>query len=145
MTSGSTEALGSELVVHAARLVRVVARATSAEAPAGLRLLSQLDELGPVTVTALARADRSSQPTTSAAVVGLEQRGLVTRAPHPSDARSQVLDLTSAGRTALEEARRRHGRALADLVGRAGLAESDLRQAVDLLRRLTTVSHPHQN
>jgi DNA-binding MarR family transcriptional regulator len=139
------EQLGSDLVVHAARLVRVVARATASEAPAGLRLLSQLDELGPVTVTELARADRSSQPTTSAAVSGLEQRALIGRVPHPTDARSHRVELTAHGRAVLAQARERHGRILADQMTRRSLDPSDLERAVDLLRRLTTTPDEQEN
>ena len=55
--------VSSELVTYAARLVRVVGRQASGDSAASLRLLSQLDELGPSTVTDLAKADRTSQPT----------------------------------------------------------------------------------
>ena len=60
------EEQSSELVVYAARLVRAVRRRVGH--PSGIRILSLLDELGPQGVTALAEADRSSQPTMSGAV-----------------------------------------------------------------------------
>ena len=60
----SVEELSAELVLNAGRFVRAVTRRTSTDVPtATLRLLSQLDELGPLTISALARADRCSQPT----------------------------------------------------------------------------------
>ncbi len=136
--SPSTSSLTGELVTLSARLVRVVARAAAHEAPAGLRLLSQLDELGPQTVTALARADRSSQPTTSAAVSGLEQRGLVARTANPDDARSTLVALTEAGRSELAQARVRHGEIVARLLREHDLDEEALAACVDVLRRLTT-------
>ena len=61
-------------------------------------MLSILDERGDLTVTALAEADRCSQPTMSAQVSGLQQRGLLEKRPHATDARSSVVSLTPAGR-----------------------------------------------
>jgi DNA-binding MarR family transcriptional regulator len=45
--------------------------------PSGIRILALLDELGPLGVTALADADRSSQPTVSGAVQQLVEEGWV--------------------------------------------------------------------
>ncbi|SDC18343.1 DNA-binding transcriptional regulator, MarR family [Nocardioides lianchengensis] len=125
--------LASDLVTYAARLVRAVRR--SAELPAGLRLLSILDELGPSTVTALAAADRTSQPTTTAAVRDLLARDLVDKQPHPDDARSSLVGLTDAGRTELARVRRRNGEAVAarlDALDRH--SPEDLATAVAVLR-----------
>src|SRR5690242_3436775 len=89
--------VSSELVTYAARLVRVVGRQAAGDSAAALRLLSQLDELGPSTVTDLAKADRTSQPTVSAALRALEDSGLVARQAHPADARSTLVSLTDEG------------------------------------------------
>jgi hypothetical protein len=78
------EQQSSELVVYAARLVRAVRRRVGA--PAGIRILALLDELGPQGVTALAEADRSSQPTVSGAVRQLEEQGTVAKEADPTDA-----------------------------------------------------------
>ena len=86
------------------RLTRAVRR--EVEHPAGARVLSILDELGPSGVTALAAADRCSQPTMTAIVKGLEDQGLVSRRPHPTDGRAQVVDLTDAGHGELARIRR---------------------------------------
>ena len=131
-------ATGSELVTYAARLVRVVTRSSADDSPAGTRLLSQLDELGPVSVGDLARADRTSQPTVSAAVGQLEERGLVTRLAHPTDARSTLVTLTDGGRTALTRARRRNGEVLDRLCERHGISPEAVADAVAVLRTLTT-------
>jgi len=74
----SGEEQSSELVVHAARLVRAIRRRVGH--PAGIRILAILDERGPLGVTELASVDRSSQPTVSGAVHQLEEQGLVARA-----------------------------------------------------------------
>ncbi|MDX6324206.1 MAG: hypothetical protein QOK15_560 [Nocardioidaceae bacterium] len=134
---------GAELVMYAARLVRVIGRAAALDSPVTLRLLSQLDELGPVSITELARADRTTQPTISTAVRALEQRGLVTRTANEQDARSSTLALTVAGREELAAARERHAEVLADLVATHGVEPAALQNAVDVLRRLTTPDRPH--
>jgi DNA-binding MarR family transcriptional regulator len=127
----------SQLLTHAARLVRVVTRAAASDSPAILRLLSQLDELGPLTVTDLARADRTSQPTTSAAVKAMEEKGLVTRVAHQADARSTLVTLAEPGREELRAARLRHAAVLDELVARHGVSRADLETAVTVLRTLT--------
>ena len=71
------EVQSSELVVQAARLVRAVRRRVGH--PAGIRILALLEELGPLGVTALAEADRSSQPTVSGAVSQLVDEGVVAK------------------------------------------------------------------
>jgi len=132
----STSSHASELVTYAARLVRVVSRVS--ENPASLRLLAQLEELGPVTVTDLARADRTAQPTTSATLRGLEDRGLVARQRHPDDGRASVVMLTSAGRAELAGAREANGRVVTDLLQEHEVADADVRTAVRVLKTLTT-------
>src|SRR4051812_19122974 len=106
--------LASDLVVHAARLVRAVRR--ELELPAGTRVISLLDEHGPLGITQLAGLDRCSQPTMSAAVNQLVERGWVTKGPNPDDARSSRVTLTAAGRTELARVRRLHGERVAALV-----------------------------
>jgi len=100
----SLPALASDLVVLAARLTRAVRR--ELEHPAGTRALSLLDELGPVGVTALAAADRCSQPTMTGTVKTLLEQGLVDREPHPTDGRAHVVVLTGSGRAELARIRR---------------------------------------
>ena len=95
--------LASDLVVQAARLTRAVRR--EIDHPAGARALSLLDEHGPSGVTALAAADRCSQPTMTATVRTLSEQGLVDRRPHPTDGRAQVVALTDAGRAELARIR----------------------------------------
>jgi DNA-binding MarR family transcriptional regulator len=122
----------SELVVQAARLVRAVRRRVGQ--PAGIRILSLLDELGPLGVTALAEADRSSQPTISGAVSQLVEAGWVAKEPDPSDARRSVVELTAQGRKRLGEARRDNGAAVAERLARTGHSADDVAQAVAVLR-----------
>ena len=133
--SQSTRVASAELVTYAARLTRAVRRAADSGAPgASLRLLSILDELGPSTVTALAQADRTSQPTMTAAVHALVDRGWAEKLPHPADARSSLVELTEAGRALLAGARREHGEILADRL--PPYTADDIRQATALIKHL---------
>jgi DNA-binding MarR family transcriptional regulator len=126
------EQQSSELVVQAARLVRAVRRRIAQ--PAGIRILSLLDEQGPLGVTALADADRSSQPTVSGAVRQLEEEGWVAKKADPADARRALVELTSKGRQRLLDARRDNGRAVAERLARTGHTSDDVAHAVAILR-----------
>ncbi|MCB8956990.1 MAG: MarR family transcriptional regulator [Nocardioides sp.] len=128
----TTEELGSDLVMHAARLVRAVRR--DLELPAGTRLLSLLDEHGPLGITQLAELDRSSQPTMSGAVAQLVEQGWVTKAPDPADARASRVTLTVSGRAELVRIRGRIGEHVAALVAdHTHLTTEDLATAVAVL------------
>src|SRR3954452_5109861 len=125
--------LASDLVVHAARLVRAVRR--ELELPAGTRIISLLDEHGPLGITQLADLDRCSQPTMSAAVAQLVDSGWVSKAPNPADARGTVVTLSDSGREELLRVRRRHGeRVAALLAAHPDLTTEDLATAVAVLR-----------
>jgi DNA-binding MarR family transcriptional regulator len=131
--------LASDLVVYAARLVRSVRR--ELELPAGTRILSLLDAHGPLGITQLAATDRCSQPTMSAAVGQLVERGWVTKAPNPGDARGTVVTLTDAGRAELGSVRRRHGERVAALVAaHPSHSSEELATAVAVLRDVLTSS-----
>lgn len=127
--------LASDLVVHAARLVRAVRRMV--DLPAAVRLLSILDEHGPLGVSRLAALDRCSQPTMSAAVAAAAERGWVDKQPNPDDARGSVVTLTAAGRDELARIRRTHGEAVAArLAALPHRTPEDVATAVAVLRDL---------
>jgi DNA-binding MarR family transcriptional regulator len=135
------EELSAELALNAGRLVRALSRRAvglpSGVPTATVRLLSQVDELGPVTIGALAHADRCSQPTMSAGVQGLCERGWAVKQPHPADARSSLVSLTDAGRSVLLDARRERGAMIAArLRSDPHHDEQQLATAVSVLRGL---------
>ncbi len=131
--------LGSELVTEAARLVRAIRRRH--DLPAGVRVLSLLDEHGALGVTALARADRCAQPTMSATVRDLAGDGWVAKDADPADARASVVTLTPAGRAELARVRRLNGEAVAArLAASTTHTVDDLATAVAVLRDL--LGHP---
>jgi DNA-binding MarR family transcriptional regulator len=121
----------SDLVTYAARLLRALRR--TQEFPAGFRVLSLLDEHGPLGISALAVADRCSQPTMSEAVRQLADQGLVDKQPNPDDARASVVTLTATGRRELAKVRRINGATVAArLEGRH--SPEDVATAVAVLR-----------
>ena len=128
--------LSNDLVVLAARLVREVRRNTADLPAASTRLMSLLDELGPSTVGALARADRCSQPTMSGIVNGLVDKGWVQRDPHPGDARASLVSMTAEGGKLLTAVRRRNAAMVAERIASSGRSTEELATAVAVLSDL---------
>lgn len=126
------EDLGSDLVVQAARLVRAVRRRI--DQPVGMRVLSLLDQHGALGVTALAEADRTSQPTMSGTVSQLEQLGWVVKQTHPGDARKTLVSITELGLQRLGAGRRDNGRAVARRLERTHHTAAEVAAAVAVLR-----------
>jgi DNA-binding MarR family transcriptional regulator len=130
-------ALAADLVTQAARLVRALRRRH--ELPAGVRVLSVLDEQGPLTVTQLAAAYSCSQPTMTGLVNQLLEQGWATKEPHPTDTRAALVTPTSAGTAELARVRRINGETVAALLERhPHLTTDELRTAVAVLRALVT-------
>ncbi|UDY22789.1 MarR family winged helix-turn-helix transcriptional regulator [Nocardioides sp. Kera G14] len=125
-------ALSADLAIYAARLVRSLRRRH--DAPAGMRVLSVLEEHGPLGVTELSRIDGCSQPTMSTAVAQLVDGGFVSKEPHPTDARGAVVSLTEAGRTELEHFRSAYAGSIMKRLRAAGRTEAELATAVSVLR-----------
>jgi len=136
VSNQSTHQLSNDLVVLSARLVRE-ARRNAADMPAAsTRMMSLLDELGPRTVSALAQADRCSQPTMTGLVNGLVEKGWLRRDPHPDDARASLVSMTAAGRDSLTAVRRRNAALVAERIERSGRSTEDLATAVAVLTDL---------
>ncbi len=128
-------ALSNDLVVLSARLVREVRRHSDIPV-ANTRMLSLLDELGPSPLGALAEADRISQPSMSAHVNALVEKGWVRRDPHPDDARSSLVSMTDEGRTQLAAIRRRNAALVAERIEASEHSPEDLATAVSVLSDL---------
>jgi DNA-binding MarR family transcriptional regulator len=67
--------------------------------------LARLDRTGPTTAAELARLERISPQSMGATLAGLEERGLVCRAPDPADGRRSILSLSKEGRALLQRRR----------------------------------------
>ena len=76
-----------------------------------------------------------SQPAMSRLVDRLVERGLVSRAPDPSDRRGVHLALTGKGRAVQRQIGRRHGRAVAQVM-RGRLTPLELRQLEEICGKL---------
>lgn len=95
--------LASRLRLAVVRLNRRL-RAQRVHAPVTLSQASALSTLhgrGPLTPGELAAAERVQPPTMTRLLAGLEEAGLLTRGPHPSDGRQCLLELTDAGRAVI--------------------------------------------
>jgi DNA-binding MarR family transcriptional regulator len=137
-------ALIADLVHGAAiRLLRVVRRedvAAGLSAPQ-LSALSVLVFGGPQTMSALATAEQVRPPTMSRLVDDLERLGLAERAAKPGDRRVYLVRVTVAGRTLLEEGRRKRlARLVAILTGATQRELRALRSAAQTIVRLTDSS-----
>lgn len=102
-----------------------------------LSALATLERHGPLTPGELAAHERVQPPSVTRVVALLDERGLLTRRPHPSDGRQQLVEVSPAGRQMLTEDRRRREAWLAQQL--AGLDEAERRTllaAVPLLDRL---------
>jgi DNA-binding MarR family transcriptional regulator len=124
--------------IHLLRRLRTEDAASGLTAPR-LSALSVIVFGGPLTLGALAAAEQVRPPTMTRLVAALEQAGLVTREPDPSDGRQILLRATSAGRRLLKEGRDRRTATLAQRL--AALPDADLAaltRAAELLERLVT-------
>ena len=136
-------ARAGDLAMYAARLVRATRRDAGVSPDAGLRVLSILDEFGPLGVTQLAQIDGCAQPSMSGTVNGLAERGWVIKERHPDDARAALVVPTGAGRAALAAARRRNAEAVAAWLAAAGhQSPEELDVAVGVLRDALHHSYP---
>lgn len=132
-------------LVHGAaiRLLRFVRRedvAANLSAPQ-LSALSVLVFGGPQAMSALAAAEQVRPPTMSRLVDDLERLGLAERIAKAGDRRVYLVRVTDAGRTLLEEGRRKRLARLVEILGDASHAElRALRLAAQTLVRLTDAS-----
>jgi MarR family transcriptional regulator, lower aerobic nicotinate degradation pathway regulator len=98
------------------------------------RLLAALDEQGPASQAALGRGTGIDRSDVTAALVDLEERGLVRRDVNQEDRRRNIVSITAAGMQRLE--------ALETVVDEvqerllAPLSEGERRQLVTLMRRI---------
>jgi DNA-binding MarR family transcriptional regulator len=106
ITEMGTEQLAHDLRETVGRLIR---RLRSEPGPpfGQLAVLGRLDREGPASVSDLAVADRVRPQSMAQTVRELEDAGLVSRRPDPADGRRSFVELTPAGRQALNDSRAR--------------------------------------
>lgn len=100
-------------IVRMARRLRQEADTGGEASPTLAAALSTIERHGPLTPSALADCERIQRPTATRVVARLEEQGLVTRTPDPSDGRVSHVAITPAGRTLLARIRSRKNEYLA--------------------------------
>ncbi|WP_026425221.1 MarR family winged helix-turn-helix transcriptional regulator [Actinokineospora inagensis] len=132
--------VAAELKVAVGRIARRLrqAHAVGESTLSEVSVLARLDREGPAAPGVLADNERVRPQAMATTLAGLEQRGLVTRAPDPADGRRVVMTLTDAGRAVVLDRRSASVQRLARAI-EAGFtaAERDrLAAALPLLDRL---------
>lgn len=105
-----------------------------------LAALGAVSRHGALTPGELAEHERVQPPSMTRVIAKLEEKGLITRSPHPTDRRQVVLNATEPGEKLLKEERRRKEAWLAQRLGELTAEErAILRQAAPILERLSRV------
>lgn len=103
----------------------------------GVSVLSRLATAGPDSPGSLAELERVRPQAMATTLAGLEQRGLVSRAPDAADGRRAIVSITDAGRAVLAERRSESVARLAQALDQFTPQERDaLRATLPLLDRL---------
>lgn len=131
--------LASRLRLAVVRLTRRL-RAQRSDSTVTLTQMSALSSLrqhGPLTPGELAARERVQPPSMTRVIAALEEHGLASRAPHPSDGRQAIVSITEDGRAFLAaeaEARERWlDKRLAELTDDE---RELLRRAVEVIDRM---------
>jgi DNA-binding MarR family transcriptional regulator len=100
--------------------------------------LSALERHSAMTPRELAGHEKVQPPSMTRVIAVLEDRGFVTRAPHPADRRQVVLTVTEEGRAVVLRARRRRDEWLAKRLRELTPQErATLRAAAPILEKLS--------
>ena len=122
-------------IVRTARRMRQEAGADIS--PTLTAALGTIERHGPITPSELATAERIQRPTATRIATGLEERGLIVRAPDPTDGRASLLSVSAEGRALLKRLRGRKNAYLARSL--RDFSEDDLEtlaRAADVLERM---------
>jgi DNA-binding MarR family transcriptional regulator len=99
--------------------------------------LSRLDREGPISAAQLSKLERITPQAMGSTLAGLAERGLLERAPDPSDGRRTILTLTPAGGEAVHSKRSARTEQLAGALARLTPSEREtLVGVLPLLDRL---------
>lgn len=98
------------------------------------RLLATLEQFGPASQAALGRRSGIHLSDMVATINELTDRGLVERAPDPSDRRRNIISLTSAGKRQLRRLEKRLAESQDELL--APLSPEERQRLTELLSRL---------
>ncbi|MGZ8630403.1 MAG: MarR family winged helix-turn-helix transcriptional regulator [Actinomycetota bacterium] len=131
--------LASSLRLSVFRLSRTLRRESQAGiSPTLLAALATIERHGPMTAGDLAAHEQVRKPTVTRILGALVEQGLAERTPDPLDRRVAWVQLTPAGLTLMQRARRRTDRYLATRLKRLDPDElATLERAAEILDRMT--------
>ncbi|WP_345437158.1 MarR family transcriptional regulator [Actinoallomurus vinaceus] len=137
----SRAGLAAALRVSVSRLSRRMrAQAGQSLSVTQLAALGAVSRHGALTPGELAEHEKVQPPSMTRVIAALEERGLLTRSPHPTDRRQVILSVTEEGEKLLKEERRRKEAWLAQRLAELTPEEREiLRQAAPILERLSKV------
>lgn len=134
--------LADDLRRSVSGFVRAIRQDTGTTRSAQSETLDVLDHLGPMNVAALAEMRGVTHQTMRLVVAQLETSGLVTQEAHPSDRRSRLVSISTAGLDALARERLARTSRIADAI-QCRLSPNErvlLRAATVILNRLAAGS-----
>jgi DNA-binding MarR family transcriptional regulator len=102
-----------------------------------LSALATLSRYGPLSPTALADFERIQPPSMTRVITALEEYGLATREPHPTDRRQAVIAISETGEELIADDRRRRQAWLSSVL--ESLPEEEIEQlrvALPILERI---------
>jgi DNA-binding MarR family transcriptional regulator len=147
MTTSQTRSdagLATELRISVSRLARRlraerIARGVATElSDTQLAALAALDRHPAMTPGELAEHEKVQPPSMTRVIAKLLERGLVSRAPHPTDGRQVILTLTDQGRELVHQSRRARQAWMAQRLRELTPQErATLRAAAPILQRLS--------
>jgi DNA-binding MarR family transcriptional regulator len=136
--------LATELRISVSRLARRlraerVARGVATDlSDTQLAALAALERHTAMTPGELAEHEKVQPPSMTRVIAALQERGLVTRAPHPTDGRQVKLTVTEQGRELVQQSRRLREAWLAQRLRELSPEErAALRAAAPILQRLS--------
>ncbi|WP_329614100.1 MarR family transcriptional regulator [Streptomyces brevispora] len=136
----TAEQVANDLAAVVGRLLRRL-RSSSSESlltPTQRSVLARIEDGGPATTAALARAEFVRPQSMRLTLGALEEQGLVERAPDPEDGRKSVMSITDTGRTTLLAVRAAKRNWLAEAIAAEldGAERRTVAEATALLDRL---------
>ena len=132
-------ALSNDLRIAVARLSRRLRRSVADETLGfpHMSALGTMQQCGPLTLQELSVKERVTPPSMLRTVQGLVDHGYVDRVPHETDGRKQLLVITDAGATMIDETRRRRNAWLATRLDALTPDErATLQQAAQIMERI---------
>ena len=130
--------IAARLRLSATRLARRLRQeADTGYTPSQLSALATIHNHGPLTLGSLAEIERVAPPSITKVTTKLEAEGLVQRTQCPDDGRVSHVSTTDAGRSLVEETRRRKTTWLAGRLHELGPdAHAQLLPALDVLEAI---------